>query len=77
MQVQVLFPAPNTEAASDGRFRVFLGVGLSSILDSLVTKELARRRLMKRSHGEIVATVLVGSEPLAKILERVKRMGVI
>ena len=23
MQVQVLFPAPNTEAASDGRFRVF------------------------------------------------------
>ena len=47
------------------------------MLDSVDAKELTRRKPAERSHGKIVAPILVGSELPTKIGERVEGMGII
>ena len=47
------------------------------MLDSVVAKELTRRKPAEGSHGTIVASILVGSELPTKIGERVEDMGIV
>ena len=47
------------------------------MLDSVVAKELTGREPVKRSHGEIVAATLVGSELPTKVGERKEGTGIV